>query len=270
MTPSPRPSTGQSPTEADPPAVPRRSLPLLAAGTAALVFAVVIALLAFRLGAVSVAADAESTPSASPSSSETAAPTVADVYASVAASVVVVTTAGGSLGAGFIAAEDGTILTAGHVVDDGSAITVTFADGTEASAAVTAADSATDVASLMPSAFPEVLVPATLGGGAEVGDEVIAIGNPLGLRYSVSSGVVSGLDRSGRTEAGEVEGLIQFDAAVNPGSSGGPLLDAEGTVVGIVVAILDPGGDEAFAGIGLAVPIGTAVGSGSGGDGPQL
>ena len=92
------------------------------------------------------------------------------------------------------------------------------------------------------------------------------MGNPLGLRDSTSSGIVSGLGRTSKTSAGTVDGLIQFDAAVNPGSSGGPLLDAQGLVVGVVVSIADPGGDDAFAGIGFAVPIGAALGGG--GDGP--
>ena len=102
-------------------------------------------------------------------------------------------------------------------------------------------------------------------------DAVVAIGNPLGLSFSVSSGVVSGLGRTAKTDEGTFAGLIQFDASVNPGSSGGPLLDAKGNVIGIVVSIADPGRDDAFAGIGFAVPIGTALGgAGRGsGNGPQ-
>jgi S1-C subfamily serine protease len=101
----------------------------------------------------------------------------------------------------------------------------------------------------------------------------VAIGNPLGLRSSATTGIVSGLNRQTKLEkvgaggAGTLSGLIQFDAAVNPGSSGGPLLDAQGLVVGVVVSIADPGRDDAFAGIGFAVPIGTALG-GDAGDGP--
>ena len=110
-------------------------------------------------------------------------------------------------------------------------------------------------------------MPATIGGGATVGGAVVAIGNPLGLTYSVSSGVVSGLNRTAKTDSGSFAGLIQFDASVNPGSSGGPLLDGKGNVIGIVISIADPGGDDAFAGVAFAVPIGAAVG-GSGGTGP--
>ena len=117
------------------------------------------------------------------------------------------------------------------------------------------------------------MVPATLGGGVAVGSDVVAIGNPLGLRDSTTTGVVSGLNRTTKTKVGALSGLIQFDAAVNPGSSGGPLLNAQGIVVGVVVSIADPGNDDAFAGIGFAVPIGTALGGDSGqgqGGGPRL
>ena len=102
--------------------------------------------------------------------------------------------------------------------------------------------------------------------------QVVAIGNPLGLTYSVSAGVISGLDRTADTDNGKFSGLMQFDASVNPGSSGGPLLDARGLVIGIVVAIAAPDGQDAFAGIGFAVPIGAALGGASGGPGkgPQI
>ena len=108
------------------------------------------------------------------------------------------------------------------------------------------------------------MVPATLGGGVAVGSDVVAIGNPLGLRDSTTTGIVSGLNRTTKTKAGPLSGLIQFDAAVNPGSSGGPLLNTQGLVVGVVVSIADPGRDDAFAGIGFAVPIGAALGGDSG------
>jgi S1-C subfamily serine protease len=124
---------------------------------------------------------------------------------------------------------------------------------------------------LSPASLPQVIVPAALGGGANVGDPVVAVGNPLGLADSVSAGVVSGVDRTAQTAEGTYSGLIQFDASVNPGSSGGPLLDARGLVVGIVVSIANPAHEDAFAGIGFAVPIGAALGGPSGtGQGPQL
>ena len=96
-----------------------------------------------------------------------------------------------------------------------------------------------------------------------MGAPVVAVGNPLGLADSVSAGVVSGLDRTARTAEGTFSGLIQFDASVNPGSSGGPLLDARGLVIGIVVSIANPAHEDAFAGIGFARPIGSALGGGA-------
>ena len=161
-------------------------------------------------------------------------------------SVVLVRTSH-DLGTGVIVADDGTILTANHVVASGGAITVTFADGTTANATVAAANPKLDIATLTPAKLPQVVVPANLGGGADVGAPVVAIGNPLGLTDSVSAGVISGLDRTADTDNGKFSGLIQFDASVNPGSSGGPLLDAHGFVIGIVVSIAAPDGEDAFA-----------------------
>jgi S1-C subfamily serine protease len=111
---------------------------------------------------------------------------------------------------------------------------------------------------------PSVIVPAVLGGGVRVGDDTYSVGNPLGLADSLTAGVVSGLDRSiGREDGdGQLTGLIQFDAAVNPGSSGGPLLNRQGQVVGIVTALANPTGQRFFVGIGFAVPIATAGGGG--------
>jgi putative serine protease PepD len=225
-----------------------------------------VALLAPHVGNDSDA-HAANRPSASPGTSASRTPTVADVYKRVEPSVTVVRTSRGVLGTGVVAADDGTIVTADHVIKGGGAITVLFADGTESAARVLSADSTTDIATLAPETLPQPLVPATIGGGAAAGDEVVAIGNPLGLAFSVSAGVVSGLDRTADTNVGRFSGLIQFDASVNPGSSGGPLVDANGNVVGIVVSIADPGRDDSFAGIGFAVPIGAALGGV--GSGPQ-
>ncbi|MFC4536229.1 S1C family serine protease [Sphaerisporangium dianthi] len=228
---------------------------------------VVVAVLAYWLGGGGGKGEgAVPRPSPTPS----AALTVAEVFKRVGPSVVVIR-AGRSLGTGVIATEDGTILTAHHVVEDAEDVTVTFADGTRAKAVVGSSNPRLDVATLKPAGLPEIVVPAALGGAAAVGAPVVAIGNPLGLTYSVSSGVVAGLNRT--IEKGDLSGLIQFDASVNPGSSGGPLLDARGLVIGIVVSIADPGGDEAFAGIAFAVPIGAALGNegdGPPGDGPQI
>ena len=234
---------------------------------------VVIAALAFKLGSSSAtSADrASPTPTRTPAAA-TPLP-VTDVYRLVAPSVVLITTSKGSLGSGVIVTDTGAILTAHHVVSGGGDISILFADGTRTAATVATANPKLDIATLAPKKLPEVVVPATLGGGVEIGSDVVAIGNPLGLRDSTTTGVVSGLNRTTRTKAGALSGLIQFDAAVNPGSSGGPLLNARGLVAGVVVSIADPGDDEAFAGIGFAVPIGAALGgdSGSGpGRGPRL
>ena len=238
---------------------------MLAVGAAALV-----AVLALQLGGVTGTAGAPAA-ARGPTPTATAHPTVSQIYQRVRPSVVIIRTAGG-LGTGVIVAENGTILTANHVIAGARAINITFADGTTAQAAVASADPKQDIATLIPTARPEVLVPATLGGSADVGAPVVVVSNPLGLAYSVSSGIVSGLNRTADTHDGKYSGLIQFDAPVNPGSSGGPLLDAQGLVIGIVVSIADPGHDDAFAGIGFAVPIGSAIGGGRGalGNGPQI
>jgi putative serine protease PepD len=231
---------------------------------------VVVAVLAYVLGGGGGNGErAAPRPSATPTPSATL--TASQVFRRVGPSVVVIR-AGRALGTGVIVAEDGTVLTAQHVVTDAKDVTLTFADGTKAKAAVSSSNPRLDIATLKPAKLPEIVVPATLGGAVAEGSPVVAIGNPLGLTYSVSTGVVSGLNRS--TGEGDLRGLIQFDASVNPGSSGGPLLDARGLVIGIVVSIADPGGDDAFAGIAFAVPIGAALGGGDGdgppGDGPQI
>ncbi|HEY6746322.1 MAG TPA: trypsin-like peptidase domain-containing protein [Mycobacteriales bacterium] len=240
---------------------PRRVPRLALAGAAALLVVLVVAatLLVSGRGDDPAAAAPVPTPTPTPTVS------VSDVYRKVGPSVVVVRTARGSLGTGVIVAENGTVLTANHVVSDRSPLSLVFADGTRSAATVAAADPEHDVATLTPATLPQPIVPATLGGAAEVGGDVVAIGNPLGLTYSVSSGVVSATGRTAKTNGGTFSGLIQFDASVNPGSSGGPLLDGEGNVIGIVLSIADPGRDDAFAGIAFAVPIGTAL---AGGDGP--
>ena len=139
------------------------------------------------------------------------------MYRQVVPSVVLITTSKGSLGSGVIVTDTGTVLTAHHVVSGGGDISILFADGTKAAATVAAANPKIDIATLTPKKLPEVVVPATLGGGVAVGSDVVAIGNPLGLRASTTTGVVSGLNRTTKTKAGALSGLIQFDAAVNPG-----------------------------------------------------
>ncbi len=171
----------------------------------------------------------------------------------------------GGLGTGVIINADGMILTANHVVSGAKVITVTFADGTSSAASVESAEPERDIAVLRADRKPEVVVPAVMGGGVKVGDEAYVIGHPLGLGDSMSAGVISGLDRSIPTEDGTVlDGLIQFDAAVNPGNSGGPLLNRNGQVVGIVTALANPSKQGFFVGIGFAVPIDEARGSAGG------
>lgn len=171
----------------------------------------------------------------------------------------------GSIGTGVVVNADGTILTSLHVVDSNELIRVTFADGTRTTATIGEAQPENDIATLIPAELPQPLVAAALGGGVPIGADVYAIGNPLGLGGSFSEGVVSGLDRSLPLEDGNtLENLIQFDAAVNPGSSGGPLVNANGEVVGIVTALVNPTGSDFFAGIGFAVPINIAGGAAGG------
>lgn len=166
------------------------------------------------------------------------------------------------LGSGVIINAQGDILTSLHVVQNSVSIRVSFWDGTDSPASLKSSDPDHDIAVLSPATLPEVVVPAVLGGGAQVGDEAFAVGHPLGLAGSLSAGVISGLDRSfplanGRT----MSGMIQFDAAVNPGNSGGPLLNRNGQVIGIVTGLANHEGDDHFIGIGFAVPIGTAGGA---------
>lgn len=195
--------------------------------------------------------------------------TSATVYQQILPSLVQIETndsaangSGQGLGAGVIVNRNGTILTALHVVEGAQTIRVSFADGSTSEAAIASADPPNDIAVLMPQRGPEVIVPAVLGGGGQVGDEAYAIGHPLGYSGSLTSGVISGLDRATKAPNGAtMRGLIQFDAAVNPGNSGGPLLNRAGQVIGIVTALANPSRDDYFIGIGFAVPIGTAGGA---------
>lgn len=166
---------------------------------------------------------------------------------------------GEELGSGVIIDKQGDILTALHVVAGASRIEVSFYDGTTATASVKSSEPSEDIAVLSPHELPRVVAPAVLGPAPQIGDEVFAVGDPVGLDGSISAGIVSGLDRSFKPVGGRaLKGLIQFDAAVNPGNSGGPLLNSRGQVVGIVTGLANPAGEDSFAGIGFAVPIATA------------
>jgi S1-C subfamily serine protease len=168
----------------------------------------------------------------------------------------------GGLGTGVIVNRSGAILTAFHVVDGATTIRLSFVDGTRSKGQIVSTDPDNDIAVLLPERPPQPIVPAVLGGAGQVGDEAYAVGHPLGFVGSLSSGVISGLDRSIETPGGRtLRGLIQFDAAVNPGSSGGPLLNRGGQVIGIVTGLANPARDGYFSGIGFAVPIDAAGGA---------
>ena len=167
-----------------------------------------------------------------------------------------------SSGAGVIIDADGQILTARHVVTGSDSIEVTFVDGTKSSATIANEQPDNDIAVLTVDTLPSVVVPAVMGGGVNIGDEVYATGHPFGLANSFSAGVVSGLNRTVPINGQQtLKGLIQFDAAVNPGNSGGPLLNRAGQVVGIVTALANPSDENFFVGIGFAIPIATAGGA---------
>ncbi|MCB0084644.1 MAG: trypsin-like peptidase domain-containing protein, partial [Caldilineaceae bacterium] len=171
----------------------------------------------------------------------------------------------GGLGSGVLINDNGDILTSLHVVENATEIEVIFADGTESPAQIVSTLPEKDIAVLTPSKLPELLVPATLGNpnALNIGDEAYVVGHPLGLYGSMSAGVISGFNRSFRPQNSEerLEGLIQIDAAVNPGNSGGPLLNRYGQVVGIVAGLANPTEDSFFIGIGFAVPIDVAGGA---------
>ena len=200
-------------------------------------------------------------------------PSAAKVYASVQGAIVRIRTAADALdhdeyaqrssGSGVVVVNRGVILTSLHVVQGAGRIRVLFADGLESDAKIVSRHPENDVAVLQAETVPDDLAAATMRPKADLkpGDNVVAVGFPFGIGPSVTAGVVSGLKRHFKTSNGDfLANLIQFDAAVNPGSSGGPLLNAAGEVVGIVTAMLDPGGGG-FAGIGFAVPIETAAGA---------
>jgi S1-C subfamily serine protease len=168
------------------------------------------------------------------------------------------------LGTGVVIIDNGTILTNLHVVSGAKRLLVRFANGHESEAQLVGAQPENDLAVLRASSLPDDLEAATMRSTADLrpGDEVIAVGHPFGIGPSVSSGVVSGLKREFRSAEGErtLNNLIQFDAAANPGNSGGPLVTMDGHVVGVVTAILNPSEQRTFIGIGFAVPIESAAG----------
>ena len=167
------------------------------------------------------------------------------------------------VGSGVVIVDKGIILTNLHVVSNAKRVSVVFAGGLESDAAVIGVQPENDLAVLQAKTLPDDLPAATLRSTKDLlpGDQVIAVGFPFGIGPSVTSGVVSGLKREYRSPEGKrlLTNLIQFDAAANPGSSGGPLVTADGEVVGIVTAILNPTEQHVFIGIGFAVPIENAA-----------
>jgi S1-C subfamily serine protease len=167
------------------------------------------------------------------------------------------------IGTGVVIVDNGTILTNLHVVFGARRIKVIFADGLEADADVIALRPEHDLAVLRARKIPDDLQAATMRSTHDLrpGDRVTAVGFPFGIGPSVSHGVVSGLKREFRSPEGQriLTNLIQFDAAANPGNSGGPLVTDDGEVVGIVTAIYNPTDERFFVGIGFAVPIENAA-----------
>jgi S1-C subfamily serine protease len=168
-----------------------------------------------------------------------------------------------SVGTGVVVVDNGLILTNLHVVAGARLVKVVFADGLESEAGVVGLKPENDLAVLQAKTVPDDLAPANLGSTRDLapGDHVVAVGFPFGIGPSVSAGVISGLQREFRSQHGKrtLSNLIQFDAAANPGNSGGPLVTMDGEVVGIVTAILNPGRERTFIGIGFAVPIENAA-----------
>ncbi len=170
---------------------------------------------------------------------------------------------GMGVGTGVVIVDKGVILTNLHVIQGAHTIKVVFADGLETTARVIGTQPENDLAVLQADKIPDDLHAATMRSTADLqpGDQVLAVGFPFGIGPSASAGVVSGLKRTFRSPDGgqDIGNLIQFDAAANPGNSGGPLVTMDGEVIGIVTAILNPTRMRTFIGIGFAVPIENAA-----------
>jgi len=167
---------------------------------------------------------------------------------------------GTSTGSGFVIDKDGTIATNAHVVDGATKVSVRFGDGAAHAAKILGVDKSTDLALLKIDPKGVDLHPLPLGSshGIQVGDPTVAIGNPFGLDRTLTTGVVSALQRHIRAPNGfTIDNVIQTDAAINPGNSGGPLIDATGKVIGINSQIETGSGGNGNVGIGFAIPIDT-------------
>nr|BFE71377.1 hypothetical protein GCM10020092_046780 [Actinoplanes digitatis] len=233
--------------------------------------AVVLALIAGGGIAGGVVAEhyATGTPTAATRTTATGTPAVAAnndlaaVAAKVSPSIVTVlmqSSGGTGLGSGVVITEDGLIVTNNHVVASGGTASVQLADGRTVPAEVLATDPTHDLA-LVRASGAGSLTPATFGtdDSVAVGDTVLAFGAPLGLEGTVTSGIVSALDREVGTDGEKLTGLLQTDAAINHGNSGGALVDTAGNVIGINVAIATPSEDSGSIGLGFAIPASTVT-----------
>ena len=170
-----------------------------------------------------------------------------------------------TIGSGVVITEKGDILTNLHVVSSTDRWVVVFADGSKSGAILVSTQPENDLAMIRANKLPDELKPAALASTRDIlpGDMVVAVGFPFGIGPSVSAGVVAGLKRSFEDptdpKKSKLTNLVQFDAAVNPGNSGGPLVNRDGEVVGIVTAIYNPTGLHVFAGMAFAVPIENAA-----------
>ena len=257
---------------------PVRDRPLVTALVALAVVALLLALVIWRTSGADVQQVAPVDVEAAVEealASQTPSPAIAAlVYQAILPSLVVVQTdkrgegSGFGVGTGVVVNSQAHVLTALHIIEGSTQVQLSFADGTRTYASVASVDTAKDIAVLAPAELPGIVAPATIGNASamRIGDEVFAVGHPLGLVGSLSAGVVSGLDRESRPRGRDqpLRGLIQFDAAVNPGNSGGPLLNRGGQVVGIVTGLTNPTDHDVFIGIGFAVPIDVAVNAAGG------
>jgi S1-C subfamily serine protease len=202
------------------------------------------------------AAAATSTPATAPAAASAGTKSVAQIYRDSAPGVVRVTQAQGQ-GSGFVIDSEGHILTNAHVVDGSGPVFVSFSNNDKVEATVVGKDDSTDTALLKVTESSDALRPLALGSSTsvEVGDPVVAIGNPFGLDRTVTSGIVSAVARQIQAPNGfPINNAIQTDAAINHGNSGGPLLNMQGQVIGINSQIADSGVD-ANVGVGFAIPI---------------
>ena len=225
--------------------------------------------------AAAPAAAQATTAEAEPAASSTSESSIANVVDRTLPSVVEVKIEGTSdntpfpgvpgpqvegLGSGWVYDDEGHVVTNQHVVDGADKVTVVFEDGTEIGAQVVGSDPSTDVAVLKLDRVPGSVRPLSVGSTSslELGDPVVAIGSPLGLQGTVTAGIVSGLGRDIEAPDGfTIDGAVQTDAALNHGNSGGPLLNAQGQVIGVNAQIETGGVSQGNVGIGFAIPINT-------------